>query len=168
MTLTKREIMSMQGKRLGFLCVMLAIMVGMTCEVFGQDSEGEMCVPMGVITIKPPPDVTPQKSPVDFPHSRHFATDCRTCHHTWKGEEKIQGCQTSGCHDQANAPKTTESYLSYSDVSIKYYKYAYHEACIGCHKGIRAKNLQTAKSYQVLGEALPAAGPSGCIECHPK
>ena len=92
----------MQGKRLGFLCVMLAIMVGMTCEVFGQDSEGEMCVPMGVITIKPPPDVTPQKSPVDFPHSRHFATDCKTCHHTWKGEEKIQNCQTSGYHDQAH------------------------------------------------------------------
>ena len=103
MSLTKREIMSMQGKRLGFLCVMLAIMVGMTCEVFGQDSESEMCVPMGVITIKPPPDVTPQKSPVDFPHSRHFATDCRTCHHTWKGEENIQGCQTSGCHDHTRS-----------------------------------------------------------------
>ncbi|MFZ0612376.1 MAG: cytochrome c3 family protein [Desulfobacterales bacterium] len=159
----------MQAKRMGFLCVVVvALVVAMTGGVFGQDSEGEMCVPMGDITIGIPDGVTPQKSRVVFPHSRHFATDCKTCHHTWKGEEKIQGCQTSGCHDQASAPKTTESYLSYSNESIKYFKYAYHQACIGCHKDIRAKNLATAKSYQVLGESQPAAGPSGCIECHPK
>jgi hypothetical protein len=160
--------MRMQAKRMGFLCVVVAIVAGVTGVVFAQGSEDEMCVPMGVITIKAPPEVTPQKSPVDFPHARHFATDCKTCHHTWKGEEKIQSCQASGCHDQASAPDTAEAYLSYSDVAIKYYKYAYHQACISCHKEIRAKNLQAAKSYQVLGEPLPATGPSGCIECHPK
>lgn len=158
----------MQLKATGFLCLVLVFVIAMTFEVFGQDTAEEMCVPMGVITIEPPSGVTPQKSPVEFPHSRHFATDCRQCHHTWRGEENIKSCQTAGCHDQIEAPKSAEGYLSYSDVSIKYYKYAYHQACIGCHKEIRAKNLEIAKSYQVLDEALPAAGPSGCIECHPK
>jgi hypothetical protein len=158
----------MQVKRTGLLSLVLAIVVGLTGGVFGQDSEDKMCVPMGVITIEPPPEAEDQKSPVDFPHARHFATDCKTCHHTWTGEEKIQSCQASGCHDQAAAPKTADAYLSYSDVAIKYYKYAYHQACIGCHKEIRAKNLAMAKSYQVPGETLPEAGPTGCVDCHPK
>lgn len=158
----------MQAKAMGLLCAVLVMMVGMTLNVFGQDPAEDMCVPMGVITLSAPEGVTAQKSAVEFPHARHFATDCRHCHHTWKGDEKIQGCMTSGCHDQTSAPKTSEGYLSYSDVSIKYYKYAFHKSCIGCHKEIKNKNLATAKSYQVLDETLPSTGPSGCIECHPK
>jgi hypothetical protein len=158
----------MQAKVMGLLCAVLVIMVGMTLNVYGQDDAEDMCVPMGVITLSPPEGVTPTKSAVEFPHARHFASDCRKCHHTWEGQENIQGCMTSGCHDQKSAPKTTEGYLSYSDVSIKYFKYAYHKSCIACHKEIRAKNLAMAKSYQVLNEPLPSSGPSGCIECHPK
>lgn len=156
----------MRCKSIGILCFALIITVGISFDVAGEDPESQMIVPMGVITLTAPQGVESKKAPVEFPHSRHFATDCKSCHHKWQGEEKIKGCQTSGCHDQAQAPKKAGSYLSYSDVAIKYFKYAYHQACIGCHKEIKAKNKQLAQSYQVVKEQLPPAGPSGCIECH--
>jgi hypothetical protein len=156
----------MNSKTLVVLGAALMLVLGITLQVSGEPSEGDMCVPMGMITLKPPPGVQAQKAEVQFPHARHFATECRVCHHKWEGQEKIQGCMSTGCHDLASAPKKTEAYLSYSDVSIRYFKYAYHQACIGCHKSIRASNLERAKSYQVSDETLPTAGPSGCVECH--
>jgi hypothetical protein len=155
-------------KAIGILGLALIITTGLTLNVAGEDPQGQMCVPMGTIELQPPEGVEAKKAHVEFPHSVHFATDCKTCHHTWKGEENIKGCQTSGCHDVAEAPKKDSSYLSYSDESIKYFKYAYHKSCIGCHKETKAANKKRAKSYQVVDEAMPAAGPSGCIECHPK
>jgi hypothetical protein len=160
--------MSMQLKALAMFCVALFVAMFFSIEVSGESAEEQMCVPMGTITIKPPAGLKPTKSTVAFPHSRHFATECRVCHHKWEGQKKIQSCRSAGCHDQISAPEKSGTYLSYSDVSIRYFKYAYHQACIGCHKQIRAKNLQLAKSYQVVEEKLPEAGPSGCIECHPK
>jgi hypothetical protein len=157
----------MQLKGIGIVCMALILLTGVSLSVAGENA-GEMCVPMGNIELKPPEGVEPTKSTVEFPHSRHFATDCKACHHTWQGKDAIQSCSASGCHDQTSAPQAAEHYLSYSDVSIKYFKYAYHQACIGCHKDIKAKNLERAKSYQVVVETLPTAGPSGCIECHPK
>jgi len=156
----------MDRKVLLIFCLALLLTAALALEVSGESDE--MCVPMGVITLEPPEGVEATKTSVDFPHSRHFATDCRSCHHTWQGEEPIQGCMAAGCHDQATAPKEQSKYLSYSDVAIKYYKYAYHQSCIGCHREIRARNLERAKSYMVLEEKLPEAGPSGCIECHPE
>ena len=155
-------------KSLAVTCLAVLIIAGISLDVSGEGPEGEMCVPMGIIELKPPEGAEQTKSTVEFPHSRHFATDCKVCHHTWEGTANIQGCMVSGCHDQTSAPQKSGHYLSYSDVSIKYYKYAYHKACIGCHKEIKAKNLEMAKSYQVIDEQLPSVGPSGCIECHPK
>ena len=157
----------MQLKGIGIVCMALILLAGVSLDVAGENTD-EMCVPLGNIELKPPEGVQPTKSTVEFPHSRHFATECKVCHHTWQGEDAIQSCTVSGCHDQTNAPQTPEHYLSYSDVSIKYFKYAFHQACIGCHKEIKAKNLERARSYQVVTETLPTAGPSGCIECHPK
>ena len=157
----------MQKKGIGLLVALTILLTVVSLEVYGQNEGGEMCVPLGIITLKPPEGVESKKSPVDFPHARHFETDCKTCHHKWQGAEKIKNCTTSGCHDQIKAPERSSSYLSYSDVSIKYYKYAYHKSCIGCHKEIKVKNRKLAESYQVVDEKLTVAGPSGCIECHP-
>jgi hypothetical protein len=158
----------MQLRAFAMLCGLLMVAMGFSIEVAGESAEDQMCVPMGEITIRPPAGLEPTKSVVQFPHSRHFDTECKVCHHKWEGQERIQSCRAPGCHDQISTPEKSEDYLSYSDVSIRYYKYAYHKACIGCHKEIRARNLQRAKSYQVVEEKLPEAGPSGCIECHPK
>lgn len=158
----------MRKKEIGILCLIIAVILGLTLEVSGEDVENVMRVPMGYITIKAPEGVEATKAAVEFPHSRHFATDCKSCHHTWQGQEQIVGCQTSGCHDEIKAPAQSARYLSYSDVAIKYYKYAYHQACIGCHKEIKARNLTLEKSYQVVEGKMEPAGPSGCIECHPK
>jgi hypothetical protein len=158
----------MHKKEFGILCLIIAVMLGLTLEVSGQSSESDMCVPMGIITIEPPEGVKATKTPVDFPHSAHFQTDCKSCHHKWNGREKIQGCMAGGCHDSTVAPETSTKYLSYSDVAIKYFKYAYHQACIGCHKEIKARNMALEKSYRVVEDKLQPAGPSGCIECHPE
>lgn len=158
----------MRKKERGLLCLIIAVILGFTLAVSSGDAQDEMCVPMGDITIGAPEGVEVAKSAVEFPHSQHFATDCKTCHHKWEGIDNIQGCQTSGCHDEIKAPDTSDRYLSYSDVAIKYYKYAYHQACIGCHKEIKARNITLEKSYQVVDGKMEPAGPSGCIECHPK
>jgi hypothetical protein len=66
------------------------------------------------------------------------------------------------------SPKKATKYLVYTDTGIKYYKYAYHKKCVGCHKEVKAKRKEMEMSYQVLKEKLPSSGPTGCIECHPK
>ena len=156
----------MQKQGIGLLVALTVLLTVVSLDVYGENEGGEMCVPLGTITLRPLEGVESKRTPVEFPHAQHFQTDCRTCHHKWQGSEPIQGCTASGCHDQIKAPERSSSYLSYSDVSIKYFKYAYHKACIGCHKEIKVKNRKLAESYQVVQEQLPSVGPSGCIECH--
>ncbi len=153
---------------IGAMILMLVVVFGATFEVSGQNSEETMCVPMGVITLKPPEGVEAKKTPVEFPHARHFITDCKECHHTWTGDVKIQNCTASGCHDLIEAPEKSKKYLSYTNEAIKYFKYAYHQMCISCHKEIKMRNRAIEMSYKVVEEKLQAAGPSGCVECHPK
>ena len=156
----------MHKQGIGLLVALTILLTLVSLEVYGENEGGEMVVPMGIITLRAPEGVESKRSPVNFPHARHFQTDCRSCHHKWQGTEQIKGCMTSGCHDLTEAPEKASSYLSYSDVAIRYYKYAYHKACIGCHREIKAQNQALAESYQVVAEQLPSAGPSGCIECH--
>jgi hypothetical protein len=153
---------------IGLVVALTILLTVVSPEVYGENEGGEMCVPLGIITLRPPEGVESQKAPVEFPHAQHFQTECRACHHKWQGSERIQSCTASGCHDQIKAPEKSNSFLSYSDVSITYYKYAFHKACIGCHREIKIKNRALAESYQVVQEQLPSAGPSGCIECHPE
>jgi hypothetical protein len=160
----------MQKIGLLFLCLLSMVFVfGSITIVVGQESEEEMIVPMGTIVIGPPDSVEPKRSPVDFPHSLHFATvDCRTCHHTWQGTELIKNCTTSGCHDVTVSPTKSGEGTVNPDLAIRYYKTGYHQLCIGCHKEIKLQNKQLETSLKQLKETLTAPGPTSCIQCHPK
>ena len=104
-----------------FLCLSMVFVLGSITIVVGQETEEEMIVPMGNIVIGPPESVEPVRSPVDFPHSRHFATvDCRACHHTWQGTEIIKSCTTSDCHDVAVSPTKSEKGSVNPDLAIRY------------------------------------------------
>jgi hypothetical protein len=152
-----------------FLCLSVVFVLGSITIVGGQETEEEMIVPMGIIVIGPPDSVEPKRSPVDFPHSTHFASvNCQTCHHTWQGTEKIKSCTTTDCHDVAVSPTKSEKASANPDLAIRYYKAGYHQLCIGCHKEIKIQNKQLETSLKALNEPLPVPGPTSCIQCHPK
>ena len=158
-------------QKLGLLCLCLSmvLVLGSIALVVGQETEDEMLVPMGVIVIEAPESVEAKRSPVDFPHSTHFASvDCRTCHHTWQGTEIIKGCATTDCHDVTVSPTKSGKGGSNPDLAIRYYKTGYHQMCIGCHKEIKIQNIQLETSYKELKETLTIPGPTSCIQCHPK
>ncbi|MFC1856664.1 cytochrome c3 family protein [Thermodesulfobacteriota bacterium] len=169
--LTKRLTRRIRMYRVGLVVLGLLMIVafGGILEVSGKDSSDEMmCVPMEVITLEPPESVESKKSTVDFPHSKHFVLDCKECHHTWSGVEHIQNCTTSGCHDLTKSPKKSNAGGPANESKFKYYKTAYHNLCIGCHKAAKTKNIQLEMSGKILKENLPKTGPTGCIKCHPK
>lgn len=152
-----------------YLLLSMGLVFGSITIVVGQETETEMVVPMGIIELEPPDSVEPVKTPVEFPHSRHFASvDCRTCHHKWDGTDIITGCTTTDCHDVTVSPIKSGTKNPNSDLMIKYYKTAYHKKCIGCHKKIKTQNKQLEASFKGLEEKLPPFGPTGCIQCHPK
>ena len=160
--------------RIGVLCLIMAFILGVSLQATGQDTDtGEenlevMRVPMGVIVLQPEETVEQKKSPVEFHHSKHFIYECRACHHKWDGKTQITNCTTSGCHDLLESPKKPTKYLAYTDEGIKYFKYAFHQKCVGCHNAINAKRKKMEMSYQTLNAKLPNSGPTGCVECHPK
>jgi hypothetical protein len=128
----------------------------------------EMCVPMGDITLQSLAKEA-KRSEVAFPHAAHFSYSCRECHHKWTGKEAIQSCTTSGCHDLDKVPMDENGKPAKDEVlKARYYKNAFHDACIGCHKEIKAKNKAMESSAAALGEKLPPTGPTGCNQCHPK
>jgi hypothetical protein len=145
----------------------------MALNVAGQnesDTEAtgkDMIVPMGVIVLKPDPSVEPERTPVEFNHGQHFKFDCRTCHHKWEGNTKITSCTTSNCHDLLKAPKKPTRYLDYTENGIKYYKYAFHQACIGCHKKIKTQQKKMEMLHKAPEEYSKNL-PTSCNECHPK
>jgi hypothetical protein len=131
-------------------------------------ADDEMCVPMGEITLKPLVEES-KRSEVVFPHAGHFSYACQRCHHKWGGEDPIVGCTTSGCHDLEKVAKTDDGKLVKDPVlKMRYYKNAFHDMCIGCHKEIKKQNKLMEASKAALGEELPATGPTGCVQCHPK
>jgi hypothetical protein len=158
-------------QKIGLLCLGLSMVLvfGSITMVVGQEAEDEMVVPMGVIVLEPPESVEPKRSPVEFPHSVHFASvDCRTCHHKWQGTEKIMGCGTTDCHDVTVSPTKSGEGRTNPDLAVRYYKTAYHQLCIGCHKEIRTQNIELETSRQELQGALTVPGPTSCVLCHPK
>jgi hypothetical protein len=151
------------------LCLSLALLLGTITIVSGQDTEDEMIVPMGIIVIEPPESVEAVRSAVEFPHSRHFiSVDCKSCHHTWEGPEIIKTCTTSDCHEITVSPTKSAKSGVDPNIAILYYKTAYHQMCIGCHKEIRIQNKKLEASFKELKETLTNPGPTGCILCHPK
>jgi len=143
-------------------------------EVAGQDNgENEkaledMNVPMGIIVLEPDESIEPKRTSVEFDHARHFVFDCKKCHHKWEGKSLIPTCISASCHDVLKSPKRPTKYLVYTDEGILYYKYAYHQMCVGCHKEIKVERKKMELSYMVLKDKLPKTGPTGCVECHPR
>jgi hypothetical protein len=123
---------------------------------------------MGELTLSPPDGVDQKRSDVEFPHSVHFDYSCRECHHTWSGETEVKGCSTTECHDLLGTPKDPETGEKDSTQAVRYYKKAYHELCIGCHKEIKEKNKALELAKEPLEKDLAKTGPTGCIKCHPK
>ena len=146
------------------LCLIVSGIFGASLSISSENSEEDMIVPMGIIELKPPEDVEQKRTIVEFPHTVHFSNACQSCHHKWESTEQIKGCMTSGCHDLTESPAKSND----NSPEINYYKKAYHEMCIGCHREIKKSNKQLELSGRSLDGALPAAGPTGCIQCHPK
>ncbi|MDA8142320.1 MAG: cytochrome c3 family protein [Desulfobacteraceae bacterium] len=130
--------------------------------------DNQMCVPMGDIVLKSISSEA-KRAAVSFPHAVHFSYQCQKCHHQWNTESMITGCSTAGCHDLTEAPKDENGKPSKdAKLTIRYFKNAYHTMCIGCHKSIQQKN-EIVEATQIQGGAkIAAAGPTGCIQCHPK
>lgn len=138
------------------------ILLVSTWAMAAQPPAEPMCVPMGNIELTPPESVDAQRPAVTFPHAKHFAIQCQSCHHGWSGGEAVASCSSSGCHDldQPIQPKQTGT------PTARYFKEAFHRQCIGCHKTNKLKNRQLELSHQVLKDKLQPTGPTGCIECH--
>ncbi len=158
----------MQKVGILLLCFVMAIIFGSMRVVSGEEAPEDMVVPMGTIVLSAPDGVEQKRAPVDFPHSRHFGFECQTCHHTWEGTTQIKGCMTSGCHDALEAATKSRQGTPLRAEEIRYFKKAYHESCIGCHKVMRLKNRKIEMSGKKLDGPLPNPGPTSCIECHPK
>jgi hypothetical protein len=153
----------------GAVYVLIILYFGITLGLARYCQAEDMCIPMGSILLEPPSEVDPTRSPVEFPHSRHFTFSCQTCHHDWKGETQIEGCMTSGCHDLEKSPKKNAKTANEPVVSAaRYYKTAFHNLCRGCHQEIKNKNKKLESRLDIAKPELMKTGPTGCIECHPK
>jgi hypothetical protein len=148
--------------------VFIVITFGFTLIVSGQEAVDEICVPMGSFPIEPPEGVTARRPSVDFPHSQHFDFSCKTCHHKWDFEGPIVGCTTSGCHDAVEPVKKTEMPTGDPLMATRYYKDAYHQQCLECHKEIRKQNLLAEKKLRIsdADTQIKKAGPLSCKQCH--
>jgi hypothetical protein len=139
--------------------------------VFAGETEVTMdaiFVPVGRLALAPPVGVTPKRSAVAFPHSQHFSYTCMTCHHKWDGNSQVQSCTASKCHDQPSLPVKSKKTRSNRQEAIRYYKYAFHQQCIGCHREIKIQNEKLELSRKRLREPLQWPGPTSCVGCHPK
>ena len=125
-------------------------------------------VPVGRLALAPPVGVTPKRSAVAFPHSRHFGYTCKTCHHKWDGESQVQSCTASKCHDQLSLPAKSQKGGANSLEAIRYYKNAFHQQCISCHREISIHNKRLERSRKKINEPLQWSGPTSCIGCHPR
>ncbi len=125
-------------------------------------------VPVGRLALAPPVGVTPKRSAVAFPHSQHFDYNCKTCHHKWDGNSRVQSCTASKCHDQLSSTVKDKKALDYGPVAIRYYKFAFHQQCIRCHREIKMHNEKLERSRRKLEESLQRPGPTGCVGCHPR
>jgi len=151
-----------------FFFVMVA--PGYAQEELAQEepAKEELCIPMGVLTLDPLEGVDQRRASVAFNHSLHFDYACQKCHHDWAGEAEMKKCSATECHDQLSTPDLSEAGHPYTEAAIQYYKKAYHQLCIGCHKEIKEKNLALELSREPLDQPIVMGGPTGCINCHPK
>ena len=129
-----------------------------------EDATEVLCIPVGTVTIPSPEGVEPLRTAVEMPHGQHLSFACVECHHKWTGNNQFLTCGTAGCHDIIQSPIKTGNRAE----AYRYYKNAFHDKCIGCHKSIKRSNDKITKSLKTVNEDLPPTGPTGCIGCHPK
>ena len=161
---------------LAVLCLMIALFGGallMGGPIAGASEsqvieDGELTLPVGTITIEPPDEIEPLRSSVEYPHSRHFDFNCKTCHHIWDGGAVLNGCMTSECHDVVESPKKTGKKQLDPDVEILYFKKAYHKLCLTCHSDMKKKNKEVEMAYGLSDAKILKTGPTSCLKCHPK
>ena len=149
---------------------LLMVTLALCGVIFGSQwiVADDMCVPMGEIILEPLVEEN-KRSAVAFPHAVHFNYSCQSCHHTWTGNDPIVGCSTSGCHDLTATPKGEDGKPTKDAMlKIRYYKKAYHDMCIGCHREIKQQNKKIEAAKASLGQKLAPTGPTSCNECHPK
>jgi len=150
---------------IGGFCLLLVLVFGKAMIVFGQSDE-QMCIPMGTITLQAPESVEAVRPAVQFPHPAHFSYHCQTCHHQWEMDEPIVSCTTSGCHDGTVAPTRSKKGTVDEEEAVAYYKTAFHKMCIGCHKEMKIERKKLEMSGRTLKEKLPSTGPTTCRGCH--
>lgn len=155
-------------KLLGLVTFSLMFILVFSTVLIAKQAKAPICIPIGNIGLKAPDSVTPDRPSVTFPHSTHFDYSCKRCHHTWNGQDPIQGCMTSGCHDMDSAPRPADNKTKVADNSMKYFKNAFHSQCIGCHKAIKMKNTEIEKSFSAVKAKQMKTGPTGCTVCHAK
>ena len=155
----------------------VVLLIGISCLVFSFSSQSiansvkewsVIYIPIRTIFIGPPGNIIPRRPPSNFPHPAHFNYSCKTCHHAWDGYKHIRSCTASGCHDATKVPRKDTAFGGESTSNIRYYKYAYHNMCIGCHRQIKVKNKKLEASRRVIRESIAASGPTGCVGCHQK
>jgi hypothetical protein len=150
---------------------LLTIFIAGGPAVAGEEAEVTMdaiFVPVGRLVLAPPVGVASKKSAVAFPHSQHFDYTCKTCHHKWDGNSRVQSCTASKCHDQPSLPVKHKKAIDNRAEMIRYYKHAFHRQCISCHREIKIKNEKSGMSGRKLKEPLQPPGPTACIGCHPR
>ena len=125
-------------------------------------------VPVGRIALAPTVGVSPKRSAVAFPQSQHFSYTCKTCHHKWDGNSQVQSCTASKCHDQLSLPVKSKRAGANRMETIRYYKYAFHQLCISCHRDIKIRNEKLERSRKKIREPLQRPGPTSCVGCHPR
>ena len=150
------------------IVVFIFLIVGGLAAVAEKTEEtmDAIFVPVGRLALAPPVGVTPKRSAVVFPHSRHFGYTCKTCHHKWDGNSRVQSCTASKCHDQLSLPVKSKKAMDNIPEEIRYYKYAFHQQCIGCHREIRIHNEKLERSRRKIKEPLQWPGPTSCLGCH--
>lgn len=164
-------------RREGMLKSILTVVVLFTIfnagalAAFAEETEVTMdavFVPVGRLALAPPVGVTPKRSAVSFPHSLHFGYTCKTCHHKWDGNSQVQSCTASKCHDQLSLPVKSKRAGANRMETIRYYKYAFHQLCISCHRDIKIRNERLERSRKKIREPLQRPGPTSCVGCHPR
>jgi hypothetical protein len=149
---------------------LFTIFIAGDLAAFAEQTEATMdaiFVPVGRLVIASPVGVTPKRSAVAFPHSRHFGYTCKTCLHKWDGSSQVQSCTASKCHDQLSLPATSKKTIDYRIEEIRYFRYAFHQQCISCHREIKIRNKKLERSRKKIEESLQWPGPTSCVGCHP-
>ena len=148
------------------LSLIVVLACGWSWSVADQGAGETVCIPIGMIPLAAPDGVEAKRSPVEFPHDLHFDYSCRTCHHQWDNSSQITACME--CHDETESPSKALGRKAAPEEEVMYYKAAYHQLCIGCHKEIKTRNQDLAASGKVIKDQLAKTGPTSCNGCHPK